>query len=933
MLGSTDELGRFAFTAPVNNPNAGDPVVLTIRANLYNDSHSEIRLCPGNNAAVAVTLDRAKKLGNVTGQVTDAATGQGMEDAVVEVLLEGFPQPMLHATTDDQGNYIIRGVSFAQDLALRAKPAAPSCAPPLDQPLHVNGDVTENVQLARSIAAEIRCTPEEEGDLSAGDPDAGAAPAISASSNLAAVSTTGTPNAVAEDVTNPAALATDPNIQWHETTSEAILYDASVPIWNSGHVNDILKIATNEALVGTDTGGVWHLAWTSVSAAAVPLSNTWNSVNISSLAQGPDGAQHVYAGTVNKRDGNPGGTLWETDTSSVAPLANWIPHDLHGFCPSILHILVINEFRRIVIACDTGVFWSQIPAAPAAQGTYLWAPAVAGKGVAINDIDSAFARLAKGPGWIGPSGRSEGTIALSRWFGSAPDRLFYVGAWEFFGKNNIELVLNAASVATGGGTLNVGRTNLASCSAAPNIMYATAANPDDNNSRLIAVWMSKDGGRSWGLVHLPPDGAPPNGTGGNGWYTQALGVSPFQCSTFAIGWTYSAFASFDGGQTYPMALNGASSGCSNTGCHLHDDYHALLFDPTDPTTLWFGSDGGIASATGVFNGGTPKFASYYNEHLADLQFYHASPSYRSEHLVAGPLQDNSTVYSVVPGPWRRVPGASGDGADSSFANVGPAVDPGLPPGSSDLLAWVTHQATYVASIWDGTKFGSAVNLPVSGNPTGINEGPSWNVRIPTFSNGAGELMYVVAGTGSKVFGLFGMGEGTDMHWEQLGSIGSGENANSISSRDGNVVFVGTDRGNICMLQKPYTGPCVDFSIAPSTSGARITGVLEFSNLVGFATTSSGLVLSLAGTEWQASTGLPNNSPFASVDGPNLGSVFVANTDQVFVTHDFGFSWLSASQGLPAVPNPNELHYVKEPDGSSELYLGSYGRSMYRTVLP
>jgi hypothetical protein len=449
------------------------------------------------------------------------------------------------------------------------------------------------------------------------------------------------------------------------------------------------------------------------------------------------------------------------------------------------------------------------------------------------------------------------------------------------------------------------------------------------------VWKSTDGGRNWGQVLRPPDVAPPTATGGQGWYTQALTVSPLHCNTFVIGWTFSAFVSFDGGQTYPMALNGASSGCAiNKGCHLHDDYHALLFDPTDPTMLWLGTDGGLASAEGVVNGGSPTFASYYNEHLADLQFYHASPSYRSEHLLAGPLQDNAMVFSVATGPWIHLLGSSGDGADSSFADVGPPVDPGLPANSSDVLAWVGHGSRYVASFWDGTKFAKNANLPAPGDPAGITEGPSWNVRSPNFSNGAGELMYVVAGTGSKVFGLFAMGDGTDMHWETLGSIGSGENVNSISSRDGNVVFVGTDKGNICMLQKPYTGPCVDFWIAPSTSGARITGVLEFFNSVGFATTDSGLVLSLSGPAvWQASAGLPTNLPFWSVDGPNLGSIFVANTNEVFVTHDFGSSWLSASQGLPAVPNPRELHYVEQPDKTSELYLASYGRSMYRTVLP
>lgn len=186
-------------------------------------------------------------------------------------------------------------------------------------------------------------------------------------------------------------LVTDPSILWHPVSADSILYDDTLRIWNSGHVNAILKLSADRALVGTDTGGVWSLAWSSTSAAAVPLSERWNSVNISSLAPGPDAGAHVYAGTVDKGDGNPGAILWESDTSAVDPLGSWVPHDLRAYCGSINHILVINEFRRIVVACDTGVWWSPIPSPPAAEGAYSWLPAVPGTGVSSADIHSGAA--------------------------------------------------------------------------------------------------------------------------------------------------------------------------------------------------------------------------------------------------------------------------------------------------------------------------------------------------------------------------------------------------------------------------------------------------------------------------------------------------------------------------------------------------------------
>jgi len=86
-------------------------------------------------------------------------------------------------------------------------------------------------------------------------------------------------------------------------------------------------------------------------------------------------------------------------------------------------------------------------------------------------------------------------------------------------------------------------------------MYAVAA--DYSNSDIAAVWRTKDGGQNWAMVNLPPNAGPPDpATGHQGGYNQAIAVSPASCSTFVIGWEYAAFASFDGGNSYPMPLNG-----------------------------------------------------------------------------------------------------------------------------------------------------------------------------------------------------------------------------------------------------------------------------------------------------------------------------------------------------------------------------------------
>lgn len=914
MTGSTDDKGRFVFQLPIADREKGERVLLSLKSNGYARQTIGVTECPGTNPPLALALMPIARFGTVEGQVTNPVTGRGIPNATIAILIDNYPALGLSTTTDADGKYAIRQVGFAGDLTIQVTTDFPPCVAPITRKLNVHETkVTENFSLPSVTTGHLRCqsfagpgAPGSDSDRSPDPPD------------------------------DPPPLA-DSGIQWQIATSDAILVDDANNVWNSGHINDILKRGPTEALVASDTSGVWSVTWNSTTGFALPLSTDWNSIVMTSLAQGPDGTDHVYAGTVATNFGPPG-VLWETDTSVAFPLLKWVPHSTK--CGNINHILVINEFRRIVLACSNGLFWSPIPAAPAAHGAYNWQPAQPAPNL---PLPTNWARLAKGPGWGSPTAPpTEGTIVASAWGGLAggiiPGQLIDWGRWS-----NGQLVMNGASVPAPPPNLNlpVGRSDLAACPPDPNTMYATASASGD----LAAVWKSADGGQSWGLVTLPPHGAPPNATGHQGEYDQALAVSSdpqAQCNTVAIGWTYSTFVSFDGGNSWPAqwALNHV-----NNGPHLHDDTHALLFDPTDPHTLWIGSDGGLASASNVLNNGSPTVASYYNEHLWDLQFYHTAPSFHTSNLVAGPLQDNGVVWSVLPNWWTGLVG--GDGAQSRFAGVGGPPTAAGPPGA-DTLVWsqppCCSAPQWQQSAWNGS-FSPNSTIPVADNnsprdPAGLPGGPNWDVRSPSYSNTAGELMYIVAGLGSQAYGLFANPDGSDLHWETIGSINAAENVNAVSSRDGNVVFIGTDKGNICQLTQPYPGgPCVNFTIDQPQNGSitSINGLLEFFPSIGFAAASgtpAGSVLTFAGQSWQvAGGGLPTNLPFVSIDGPDLTSIFAASQNQVFVTHDLGASWLTASDGLPTVAQANEIHYVLQPDNTQYMYLSAYGWSMFRASLP
>lgn len=932
---ATDSLGRMQFQIQVQNLTNGDPVSLTVQDNGFRSVTAGATVCPGTNTAIRMQLSAVAKFGTVKGQVTDPATGRGIAGVTVAVLIGNFPQRGLLAMTGSNGRYSIPHVGFASGLILQATPSEPACVPPTRRTFSVSSaTVTENFKLPLTTSIAY-CPPAESGDLSGADrPAPAAAVARNPSDEL---SPSMTP-----------ALA-DSGITWQAATPNAIQVSAPLSIWNSGHINDILKIGANSALIASDTGGVWSLAWSSSSAAALPVSTKWGSVAIYSLAQGPDGPSHAYAGTVtnSRSPGSTGGVLWETDTSAVSPLLNWRQHTPGNGCGGVNHILVIPQFRRVVVACGNGVWWSPIPPAPAALGKYHWLRAVPGSGVNPALLQGGFARLVMGPGW-GSAGAppTEGTIAAVAWGGTAPNQLIYWGGWS-----GGQLILNAATVAPASGQSSTayGRSTAASCPLDAHVMYAAADSSIPYNSPgygdLAAMWKSSDGGKSWTMINIPPNGTPPSATGHQGWYNQAIAVSWDDCNTVALAWSYSAFVSFDGGSTYPMALNGASSGCSNGGCNLHDDYHAALFDPFDAQTLWLGSDGGLAAVSGVFNGGTPAYSSYYNRIVGDLQFYHASPSVLTSNLVAGPLQDNAVVYSLLPGSWTHLPGSSGDGAYTEFLGVGSGAGAA---GQADTLIWNSPGNAWQQSPWSGGAFLGSSTVPVTDtksprDPAGIVGSANWNVRHPNYANVAGQLMYGVAGLNSTVYGAFGNSDGTDMHWEGIGVIGSTDSVYAVSSPDGDTVLVGTKLGNICLLTHPYTptSVCVNYVIKePSgTTAAPIYGLLEFASTVGLAATgastsaNAGYVLSLLGDTWQPVSGLPTNLPYYSVDGGTLGSVFVANSSQVFMTQDLGSTWLTASDGLPKVANGIELHYVLQPDGSQYMNLATYGWSMFRAQLP
>ena len=732
----------------------------------------------------------------------------------------------------------------------------------------------------------------------------------------------------------------DESIQWAQAGTSALAINKDQGIWHSGHVNAIIPLGGDAILVGADTGGVWSV---NADGGAVPLSNDWENPEITCMAIGPDGPNHFYAGSGYNgasTDFKTVGAVYvsEPDTAFFG-FIKWHPVPIVDATGNtfntgrVLCMVVTTANRKLVLGCDNGVFWADIPALgqPHVFEQVPFLPSMNYAGMALGPDDGVV---------VAPIG--DGTPLSGFFFGSWPS-----------GK----LLFQRATIIGAFDVTQMRRTSVASCDGQRRFMYAVTAKAD---SSMLAVLKSEDGGQTWRPLQTKARGSKGQNrpletvevTGFQGNYNNCIAVSPFDPAVVLIGWRNGPWISQDGGTTWDAPhLN-------DDDPHLHEDLHCLIFDPFDTSgrTFYVGNDGGVAVTRDL----GASYTNEHNQHLHTLQFEGNgreffgvfSVSRLVPGLLGGGLQDNGDVYAAIDSAsdeFLQLEG--GDGHVVVFLDTGHALHC-----DGVIASKITANRFDGARLVDGTIVPVGVRGPggtdvSDGLPLALVE----PISLPIFrSADSGQLLYAMACVfgSADIYGLFANNDGGNMHWDYIGSVPiSAENGQvwALASLHGDNIFVGTQDGRIFSLS-PRSEQPFEFGVPlRDTKPGEIWQICVLRDGVAFASyfsqTNEGFLLQSNFFSWDplgSNDNVARGTDFPTDEGPIYGfdidrgaqtlTLFAATDTNIFVSRDQGDTWKLATMGLPRCAHCTELRAVTHNNGQRFLYLSTFGRSVWRAPL-
>jgi hypothetical protein len=415
-----------------------------------------------------------------------------------------------------------------------------------------------------------------------------------------------------------------------------------------------------------------------------------------------------------------------------------------------------------------------------------------------------------------------------------------------------------------------------------------------------------------------------NFCGGQCFYDIAVAVDPVDADRVYLGGT-----SF--GTTFAYSTNGGTSfTASESG--IHTDSHVIAVAPSAPTTLYFGSDGGIYKS---INGGA-SWASLNNATFRATQFVSLAVHPTDPKFTIGGTQDNGTPWYRPAGTWTRVDFGDGgytvidqNAADTTnvtmyhtYYNVTNAM------GYARVLS-TTNAADGMWTFY-GCGFGGTI-------PNGMTCAASAILFYAPMTRGPGspntlyfgsDVLYRSANSGVTM---------VKVSQEPI-QAGAAISAIGISPQNDNVRIVGSSNGG---LWGTTTGSSTLTNLdagntVPNSFIAR--AVIDPQNVnTAYVTISAFGVVNVwkttnltTGPTWSAAAGsglnvLPQVPVSAFIVDPANSNILYAGTDiGVYVSTDAGANWSPFGQGLPHVA---VFDIAKTP--GAKIRIATHGRGLWQ----
>jgi len=394
----------------------------------------------------------------------------------------------------------------------------------------------------------------------------------------------------------------------------------------------------------------------------------------------------------------------------------------------------------------------------------------------------------------------------------------------------------------------------------------------------------------------------------------------------------------DGGKSFSAAFS-ASEGPSGGG--VHSDMHALWINPENPDQMLVGTDGGVYQSFDQANHWR------FMANLPVAQFYHVSADMADPYNVYGGLQDNGTWM----GPSRAVDGIGNRhwrviGMGDGFWAFSDPADPDY--------AYVEYQGAMISRFRKSTGEAKDVKpLPRPGEPQFRF---NWNAPIHMSPNQPGTLYL----GGQFLFRSRDHGESWDrispdlttndparQHQETSGGLtidnSDAEKYETIytiaeSPKDANVIWVGTDDGNVQITRdagKHWNNVVKNIPGLPANTWVSTIEASHFDAAVSYATFDGHALGDMKtyvyrtgdyGRTW-TSLATPELNGYAHVireDLVNKSLLFIGTEFGLFLSIDSGVHWAQFKGSLPNVAVRDLAIHPRE----SDLLVATHGRGIY-----